>query len=48
MGDVQLGLHACASVADVAGLRVENEAVRAALAGAEAEVLRLGEAFEEL
>lgn len=48
MEDVQLALHACASVADVAGLRLENEAVRAALAAAEAEVLRLHEGFEEL
>lgn len=46
--DVQLSLHACASAADVAGLRVENEAVRAAVAAAEAEVGRVCEAFAEL
>jgi len=46
--DVQLALGCCAPAADVAGLRVENEAVREAVAAAEAEVLRLCEAFEEL
>ena len=46
--DVQLALHACAPAADVAGLRVENEAVRKAVAAAEVEVLRVSGAFAEL
>lgn len=46
--DVQLALHACAPAADVAGLRVENEAVRKAVAAAEVEVLRVCGAFAEL
>ena len=45
---MQLALHACAPAADVAGLRAESEAVRAAMTAAEAEGLRVCKAFEEL